>query len=129
MVSISPSSIYLKKNKSTSNLLSLGLNSALSKSTMPFMLTNDSISKVLLKTNSLSDEPSSELTNILVDSVVSFGTDDELRNCIKEYEPDVMVIGGEYKYKEIIGLEHVPHIEFFDKIEGISTTKILRDEK
>ena len=64
-----------------------------------------------------------------VDSVVSFGTDDELRNCIKEYEPDVMVIGGEYKYKEIIGLECVPHIEFFDKIEGISTTKILNDEK
>lgn len=64
-----------------------------------------------------------------VDSVVSFGTDDELRNCIKEYEPDVMVIGGEYKYKEIIGLEYVPHIEFFDKIEGISTTKILNDEK
>jgi D-beta-D-heptose 7-phosphate kinase/D-beta-D-heptose 1-phosphate adenosyltransferase len=64
-----------------------------------------------------------------VDSVVSFGSDDELRNCIKEYEPDVMVIGGEYKYKEIIGLGHVPHIEFFDKIEGISTTKILRDEK
>jgi rfaE bifunctional protein nucleotidyltransferase chain/domain len=64
-----------------------------------------------------------------VDSVVSFGTDDELRNCIKEYEPDVMVIGGEYRYKEIIGLEYVPHIEFFDKIEGISTTKILNDEK
>ena len=64
-----------------------------------------------------------------VDSFVSFGTDDELRNCIKEYEPDVMIIGGEYKYKEIIGLEHVPKIEFFDKIEGISTTKILKDEK
>ena len=40
-----------------------------------------------------------------------------------------MVIGGEYKYKEIIGLEHVSHIEFFDKVEGISTTKILNDEK
>jgi D-beta-D-heptose 7-phosphate kinase/D-beta-D-heptose 1-phosphate adenosyltransferase len=64
-----------------------------------------------------------------VNSVVSFGTDDELRNCIKEWDADIMVIGGEYKYKEIIGLEHVPHIEFFDKIEGISTTKILRDEK
>ena len=64
-----------------------------------------------------------------VDSVVSFGTDDELRYCIKEYVPDVMIIGGEYKYKEIIGLEYVPHIEFFDKIEGISTTKILNDEK
>ena len=64
-----------------------------------------------------------------VDSVVSFGTDDELRNCIKEWDADIMVIGGEYKYKEIIGLEHVPHIEFFDKVEDISTTKILNDEK
>jgi len=60
-----------------------------------------------------------------VDSVVSFGTDDELRNCIKEYEPDVMIIGGEYKYKEIIGLEYVPKIEFFDKVGDFSTTKIL----
>ena len=64
-----------------------------------------------------------------VDNVVSFDTDDELVNQIKNFEPDIMVIGGEYRYKQIIGLEHVPHIEFFDKIEGISTTKILRDEK
>jgi D-beta-D-heptose 7-phosphate kinase/D-beta-D-heptose 1-phosphate adenosyltransferase len=63
-----------------------------------------------------------------IDSVVSFGTDEELRNCIKEYEPDIMVIGGEYKYKEIIGLEYVPKIEFFDKVEDISTTKILNNE-
>jgi rfaE bifunctional protein nucleotidyltransferase chain/domain len=64
-----------------------------------------------------------------VDSVVSFGTDDELRNCIKEWNADIMVIGGEYKYKEIIGLEHVPHIEFFEKIEGFSTTNILKNKK
>ena len=64
-----------------------------------------------------------------VDSVVSFGTDDELRNCIKEWDADIMVIGGEYKYKEIIGLENVPNIEFFEKIEGFSTTNILKNKK
>ena len=64
-----------------------------------------------------------------VDSVVSFGTDDELRNCIKEWDTDIMVIGGEYKYKEIIGLENVPSIEFFEKIEGFSTTNILKNKK
>lgn len=64
-----------------------------------------------------------------VDSVVSFGTDDELRNCIKEWDADIMVIGGEYKYKEIIGLENVPSIEFFEKIEGFSTTNILKNKK
>jgi D-beta-D-heptose 7-phosphate kinase/D-beta-D-heptose 1-phosphate adenosyltransferase len=60
-----------------------------------------------------------------VDDVVSFGTDDELINQIKIFNPDVMVIGSEYRNKQIIGLEHVPHIEFFEKIDGYSSSKIL----
>jgi len=60
-----------------------------------------------------------------VESVTFFGSDEELENRIKEYEPDIMVIGGEYKYKRIIGLEYVPRIEFFEKIDGYSSTKIL----
>jgi rfaE bifunctional protein nucleotidyltransferase chain/domain len=63
-----------------------------------------------------------------VDNVVFFNSDDELINHIKNYEPDIMVIGGEYRYKEIIGLEFVPKIEFFEKIPNYSTTKILNYE-
>jgi D-beta-D-heptose 7-phosphate kinase/D-beta-D-heptose 1-phosphate adenosyltransferase len=63
-----------------------------------------------------------------VDNVVCFDTDEELVNQIKKFEPDVMVIGGEYRYKQIIGLEHVPHIEFFEKIDGYSSSKILNYE-
>ena len=63
-----------------------------------------------------------------VDNVVCFDTDEELVNQIKKLEPDVMVIGGEYRYKQIIGLEHVPHIEFFEKIDGYSSSKILNYE-
>ena len=64
-----------------------------------------------------------------VESVVSFGTDDELVERIKEWGPDVLVIGNDYKYHQIIGVEYVPKIEFFDKIEGFSTTKILKNQK
>ena len=64
-----------------------------------------------------------------VDSVVSFSSDDELIERIKEWDPDIMVIGDDYKYHEIIGVEYVPKIEFFEKVEGISTTKILGYEK
>jgi D-beta-D-heptose 7-phosphate kinase/D-beta-D-heptose 1-phosphate adenosyltransferase len=63
-----------------------------------------------------------------VDNVVCFDTDEELVNQIKKFEPDIMVIGGEYRYKQIIGLEHVPHIEFFEKIDGYSSSKILNYE-
>ena len=64
-----------------------------------------------------------------VDSVVSFGSDNELIEKIKEWEPDILVIGDDYKYHKIIGVEYVPKIEFFEKVEGISTTKILGDGK
>lgn len=64
-----------------------------------------------------------------VDSVVSFGTNEELVDRIKEWEPDIMVIGDDYKYHEIIGIEYIPKVEFFQKIKELSTSKILKNEK
>ena len=63
-----------------------------------------------------------------VNDVVSFGSDDELICRIKEYKPDLMVIGDDYDYHSIIGIEHIPKVEFFRKIENKSTTKILNHE-
>jgi D-beta-D-heptose 7-phosphate kinase/D-beta-D-heptose 1-phosphate adenosyltransferase len=63
-----------------------------------------------------------------VNDVVSFGSDDELICRIKEYKPDIMVIGDDYDYHSIIGIEHIPKVEFFRKIENKSTTKILNHE-
>jgi D-beta-D-heptose 7-phosphate kinase/D-beta-D-heptose 1-phosphate adenosyltransferase len=60
-----------------------------------------------------------------VDSVVSFDSDDSLIKRIKEYEPDILVIGDDYKYHQIIGIEYVPKVMFFEKIEGKSSSKIL----
>ena len=64
-----------------------------------------------------------------VESVVSFNSDEELIQQIKEWKPDIMVIGNDYKHHQIIGVEYIPKIEFFEKIEGLSTTKILGDGK
>lgn len=64
-----------------------------------------------------------------VHSVVCFNSDLELIDKIKEWEPDIMVIGNDYKYHEIIGVEYIPKINFFDKVEGISTSKILDNGK
>ena len=63
-----------------------------------------------------------------VESVTYFKNDDELIDRIKEYQPDIMVIGDDYKNKKIIGSEFIPTILFFNKIENKSTTKILSDE-
>jgi bifunctional ADP-heptose synthase (sugar kinase/adenylyltransferase) len=36
-----------------------------------------------------------------------------------------MVVGSDYKDKEVIGSRHVQQVKFFDRIDGYSTTKIL----
>ncbi len=60
-----------------------------------------------------------------VDSVVSFDCDNTLVERIKEWEPDILVIGDDYKYHTIIGIEHVPQVMFFEKIKDKSSTSIL----
>jgi D-beta-D-heptose 7-phosphate kinase/D-beta-D-heptose 1-phosphate adenosyltransferase len=72
-----------------------------------------------------------EMLNSLrfVDEVVGFGSEQELIDEIKEYEPDIMVIGSDYKGKRIIGAEYVKDVIFFDRIPNISTTSILEYEK
>lgn len=64
-----------------------------------------------------------------IDSVVSFSTDDELINSIKDWQTDIMVIGDDYNYHQIIGVEYVPKVEFFNKLPGFSTTNILKNLK
>ena len=63
-----------------------------------------------------------------VNDVVSFGSDDELISRIREYGPDIMVIGDDYDYHSIIGIEYIPKVEFFQKIKNKSTTTILNYE-
>lgn len=64
-----------------------------------------------------------------VDSVVTFSSDDELREKIKEWEPDIMVIGDDYSENKIIGIEYIPKVVFFNKLSGYSTTNILKNKK
>lgn len=60
-----------------------------------------------------------------IDEVRDFSTDDELRQMIKEINPDVMIEGEEYRDKNIIGSENAKKILFFRRLDEHSTTKIL----
>ncbi len=62
-----------------------------------------------------------------VDRVDIFDTDQELINYIKNYEPDVMVKGDDYRDKPIIGEEHCKKIIFYDRLEKYSTTNKIQD--
>lgn len=60
-----------------------------------------------------------------VNEVVIFNNENDLIKKIKDYKPEIMVIGDDYKLENIIGHEFIKNIIFFNKIKNISTTKIL----
>jgi len=62
-----------------------------------------------------------------VDRVVSFDSDQELSSIIKQYAPDVMVKGSDYIGRDIIGAEHCAAIEFYQLVNGYSTTQKIQD--
>ena len=65
------------------------------------------------------------LSNQYVDEVVIFNSADDLRNLIKTNDIHTMVVGEEYRNKEVIGSEHCQEVMFFTKIKGLSSTQIL----
>lgn len=62
-----------------------------------------------------------------VDRVDIFDSDQELVELIKNYDPDIMVKGSDYKDKPIIGAEYCKEIRFHDRLEQYSTTKTIQD--
>ena len=64
-----------------------------------------------------------------VDTVVVFDSAENLANTIQGIAPSVMVIGSDWKGKKVIGEEYCKDLQFFDRIEGYSTTNILERKK
>ena len=60
-----------------------------------------------------------------VDEVVFFNSDEELIDIIKRYNPDIRVIGSDWKGKPIVGEEFCREIAFFDRVNDESTTRTL----
>jgi len=60
-----------------------------------------------------------------IDEIRVFDHDDELDTQDLLSRAEIIVVGSDYKDKEVIGSRHVKEVKFFDRIEGYSTTKIL----
>jgi D-beta-D-heptose 7-phosphate kinase/D-beta-D-heptose 1-phosphate adenosyltransferase len=63
-----------------------------------------------------------------VKEVVHFDSRQELIDSVKKYQPDIMVIGDDYKDQIVYGSEHAKKLVFFEKLPSYSTTKILNYE-
>ena len=64
-----------------------------------------------------------------IDKVFVFDNRDHLEWLIKTTSPDVMVIGGDWKGKTVVGEQYTKELKFFDRIPGYSTTNILEQKQ
>lgn len=64
-----------------------------------------------------------------VDGVFTFDEDNELDNILSDIKPTKMIIGEEYKNKNVIGAQHSKELIFFPKVKDFSTTNIIKSIK
>ena len=61
-----------------------------------------------------------------VGDVIVFHTEDELRNALEKLKPTIFVIGSDYIDKPIVGGEFAKEIKFFERIDNLSTSNIMK---
>ena len=60
-----------------------------------------------------------------VDEVLTFDSDEELINIIKTYQPDVMIVGSDWKENTIIGSQHSKEVIYYERQIDESTTRTI----
>lgn len=60
-----------------------------------------------------------------VNDVKTFSSRKEMLELIKAWNPHYMIVGSDYKGKEVIGSEYAKELIFFNRIGEYSTTKII----
>ena len=61
-----------------------------------------------------------------VDVVHVFDTKEELEDLLESISPDIMVVGSDWKGKEVVGSQYAKSVRFFDSLGDYSTTKTIQ---
>ena len=56
-----------------------------------------------------------------------FSTDKQLENLVKNFKPDVMIVGSDWKGKSVIGSYYASELRFFERIGDYATTKTIEN--
>ena len=64
-----------------------------------------------------------------INEVYVFNSRKELEDLIENYQPDYLVVGSDWKDKDVVGGHFAKEIVYFNRIEGYSTTSILTNDR
>jgi len=61
-----------------------------------------------------------------VDVIHVFDTKEDLEQLLELIKPDTMIVGSDWKGKEVVGSQYAKEVRFFDRIEDYSTSKTIQ---
>tara|TARA_Y100000385_G_C12897052_1_gene552552 strand:+ start:60 stop:458 length:399 start_codon:yes stop_codon:yes gene_type:complete len=61
-----------------------------------------------------------------VDVVHMFDSKQELEELLESISPDILVVGSDWKGKEVVGSQYAKSVRFFDRLGDYSTTKTIQ---
>jgi D-beta-D-heptose 7-phosphate kinase/D-beta-D-heptose 1-phosphate adenosyltransferase len=64
-----------------------------------------------------------------IDKVFSFNTRQELEELIEFNSPDILVVGSDWRGRDIVGKQYAKQVLHFERLIEYSTTKVLQNER
>lgn len=61
-----------------------------------------------------------------IDVVHIFDSKEDLENLLKSITPDIMIVGSDWKGKEVVGKHYAKAVRFFDRVGEYSTTRTIQ---
>ena len=61
-----------------------------------------------------------------INGITYFDSASDLENVIKLYDPDVIVVGSDWRGKTVVGEQYAKEVVFFDRVGDYSTTNLLK---
>jgi len=61
-----------------------------------------------------------------IDVVHTFGDRKELEDLIMLYEPDILLLGDDWRYGDVVGREHAKEVRFLPRVGGYASSNTIK---
>jgi rfaE bifunctional protein nucleotidyltransferase chain/domain len=62
-----------------------------------------------------------------IDLVLTFDSKTELEQLIELYAPDILLIGADWRGREVVGVDYAKEVRFFNRVGNYSTTRVIQN--
>ena len=61
-----------------------------------------------------------------IDVVLTFGNRQELEGLIQLYNPDILLLGDDWRYGDVVGREHAKEVRFLPRVGGYASSNTIK---